>query len=802
MGCSAPLAPGAVQEQVPTAPRALNASSERVAEAAQVVASAGLDLEAFEPLLAMPALGPAAEALERGDGRAAAHTVQAWVRANKPAGVDSLRWHLLLGRLFESAADYGAAAGAYRVAASQPWILAHYARLGQARALSGGGTPRAALELLPAEPPKGPVGLATLLVRATAARKAGEIPLAVDAWRRALSLGVPGAELPEVSLALASALLECEPPLTARNVDASAERSGTCSSANVAEALTAVRRIIVLQEGSDAQLARAIELEQLALSLLSPSDEVRLAPLSAAQRLVLLRALVERRSFERADLLAQELLGADDDPDASGPLACEARMLRAKALAGGRHWGRARDLLVSALARCAVDTDLRARMLYLAGKYGDADGRKMEAIRHFEQLEREAPEHRLADDARLLGAKMWLDRGVEARFTEMLTHMPEDYPQGDMMLDGVFFLALRRMDKGDWSGAASVLERASAIVERTDVLRGQEFSGRERYFLARARIELGQKEQGLSDLVDLVRELPLSYYMLQAYSRLVRDDPHHARTVLNEALDRATEAPFAFEHRPEFDLPEFRRAMELLRVGETEWARREIEAAKLSEGSRAPSVLWGVALLYERAGVAGLAHRLARGLLTDWLSQWPAGDWMRAWQIAFPRPYLNIVQREAERHQVPEYLAYGVMREESAFQPAVVSHANAYGLMQIIVPTARAYAAPLGLPWSGTALKQPTVNIALGCRILGDLSTQFAANPLLAIPGYNAGPGRPRRWRRERPDADFDIWVELIPFRETHRYTKRVLASRATYAFLYHPESAHDAMVLPVKVGG
>ena len=109
-------------------------------------------------------------------------------------------------------------------------------------------------------------------------------------------------------------------------------------------------------------------------------------------------------------------------------------------------------------------------------------------------------------------------------------------------------------------------------------------------------------------------------------------------------------------------------------------------------------------------------------------------------------------------------------------------------------------ARPVGLPHDPASLKRPRVNIALGCRVLGQLRKRFSRNPLLAIPGYNSGPGRPRQWVRGRSHVDFDIWVELIPFRETRRYTKRVLASRAAYAYLYEPDTAAEAMVLPIKV--
>jgi soluble lytic murein transglycosylase len=140
------------------------------------------------------------------------------------------------------------------------------------------------------------------------------------------------------------------------------------------------------------------------------------------------------------------------------------------------------------------------------------------------------------------------------------------------------------------------------------------------------------------------------------------------------------------------------------------------------------------------------------------------------------------------------------MREESAFQHRVVSRSNAYGLMQLIVPTARRMARKLGLPSSAEALKRPAVNVALGCRYLSILQRKFDYNPVLAIPGYNAGPGAPIRWVDARPADDFDLWVERIPYQETRRYTKRVLRAMAAYAMLYGQGMAADLMVLPLAV--
>jgi soluble lytic murein transglycosylase len=359
------------------------------------------------------------------------------------------------------------------------------------------------------------------------------------------------------------------------------------------------------------------------------------------------------------------------------------------------------------------------------------------------------------------------------------------------------------MEKADWSGAAAVLARSVQILGPHDVQRGQECSGRERYFAARASVEMGELERGLSQYEALIGELPLSYYMLNAYSRLSERDPARAERAVAAAMARPEEVPFHIRERPEFERPGFVRALELLRQGDVDSARRELDAMDLFVDDAAPDVMWGVATLYARAGSARHSHALPRWQMTDWLQHWPTGTWRQAWDIAYPRPHIQAVTVEAPRQGVEPSLVYAVMREESAFDASAVSSANAYGLMQLISPTAMHYGKMVGLPYDRRALTTPEISIAIGSRVLASYRDRFFRDdPLLTIPGYNAGPGRPMRWAKDWPSVDFDVWVELIPFRETRRYTKRVLASRASYGFLYYRSPEFDPLRLPQRLNG
>lgn len=692
--------------------------------------------------------------------------------------LDSESW-FQLGHLRSRAGRSSAAASAFERAAREPWTLRAYASYFAALGHAQSGDGEAALRLLEGVPSDVPWSHGANLLRAELLLERGNAGDGIPLLRSLLA----GEEKPSgwtrASLRLGRALLQ-----------ASIEKN---DASDLPEALDRARRVALETAGTSAA-TEALELEQQVLAAM-PRDAFALhEPLTHEQELVRLSALVDRWKWADALIAADELLAKVSGQQSFSTVTCEARLLRAKAQAGVRQWGKAVDQLGDALDRCQGE-DLRARLHFVAGKYAQSDKRYAAAIRIFARLEEEAPSHRLADDARIRRAQSYRELGDDARFTELLGSITLDYPEGDVALDGLFELALLRIEKGDWAQAATVLERAFPKAEQEDRVRDHEHAGRERYFRARAWLELGEKERARIELERLVAERPLSYYMLLGFSRLYALDAARALEVVAHAIGETERAPFAFPHRPEFEGEAFQRALALARHGELEWAEREIASVP---GVDSPELLWAIALTYGRAGAADRAQALARGQLTDWLGRWPTADWRAPWELAFPRPYHDIVGRAARQRGVPEPLVYAVMREESAFRPEVVSHADAHGLMQLILPTARHFGKKLGLPHDATALKRPSINIALGTAVLENYGSIFPEDPLLAIPSYNAGPGRPKRWLRERPGLDFDVWVELIPFTETRRYTKRVLSSRGAYTFLYQ-EQDPASLRLPLR---
>jgi soluble lytic murein transglycosylase len=318
-------------------------------------------------------------------------------------------------------------------------------------------------------------------------------------------------------------------------------------------------------------------------------------------------------------------------------------------------------------------------------------------------------------------------------------------------------------------------------------------------------------ERAKEELAAVIRDYPLSFYMALAHARLADLDPGAASRALAEALAKEpaeAAGTFPVTKGPWMETPGFVRARELLRQGETKLARAELDKLGLSSRTAPREVQYYAAFAFARAQDWRQAHSVFRAPvntgkplptdLTDWLEHYPVGRWRTAWEVAYPRPFAAVVGPASRAQGIPEALAYAIMREESAFDPRVVSGAQAVGLMQLIVPTAAAMGKSLGIAPDEESLKQPSVNVPLGCRYLAVLRGQFPDNPLLSIPGYNAGGKAPEKWISQRPDEDFDLWVERIPYEETRQYTKRVINSMAAYELLYTRDQPSEALRTPM----
>ena len=151
-------------------------------------------------------------------------------------------------------------------------------------------------------------------------------------------------------------------------------------------------------------------------------------------------------------------------------------------------------------------------------------------------------------------------------------------------------------------------------------------------------------------------------------------------------------------------------------------------------------------------------------------------------QAYYPRAYAEVIEPLASDLGLPDHLVYGLVREESYFDPRVVSSAGAVGLSQLMPSTAASVAQKLHLV--DPDLRDPATNLAIGLRHFRDL-VRAAGSTTKALLAYNAGLSRLRRWERSSPGLPADLFVESAAIAETRDYVKKILVSSVMYAFLY-----------------
>lgn len=170
-----------------------------------------------------------------------------------------------------------------------------------------------------------------------------------------------------------------------------------------------------------------------------------------------------------------------------------------------------------------------------------------------------------------------------------------------------------------------------------------------------------------------------------------------------------------------------------------------------------------------------------------------------------PRAYYPVPDMVPQNLAVSRALALAISRRESEFDPTARSSANALGLMQLLPETAGRMAKRLGMVHETVQLTtEPAHNAALGAAYLAQMIEEFGPTVAMVAAGYNAGPGRPRRWIGEFGDprtGDPVDWVETIPFAETRTYVMRVTESLVIYRQRLKGE-AGPIRITPELTGG
>ena len=279
------------------------------------------------------------------------------------------------------------------------------------------------------------------------------------------------------------------------------------------------------------------------------------------------------------------------------------------------------------------------------------------------------------------------------------------------------------------------------------------------YWQGRAEEALGRGQEARSSYETAAR------YSTAYYGQLAR-----ARLGIGEVTLRAAPEVPAEYHRLEVA-----RAFEILYAVD----ERELTAAMAAEFADKSGDVQALAAIGEIAA----RHNDARAALL--IGKIALSHGLPLEHYAFPD--FGVPNYEQIGPQVERCVVYSIVRQESAFNPKVISSANALGLMQVTPDSGRDTAKRYNVAFNQQRLLSDVpYNAQIGTAELGTDIAAWRGSYILAFVAYNAGPRRAQEWIAKYgdprdPKVDPIDWVERIPLAETRNYVERVLENMQVY---------------------
>jgi soluble lytic murein transglycosylase len=501
-------------------------------------------------------------------------------------------------------------------------------------------------------------------------------------------------------------------------------------------------------------------------------------------------------------------------PIAPGNLRYRLELGRGERLFGSRRYSDARTSFLRLKPHAKDDeADLTALRLaeieYFLGDYRDArdnlrpflsrgprqaEARFFYAMAHrglksnesFESMARalaaDFPETTWAEDSLNALGTYYLQQDLDDDADVVFRELYSRFPKSRHAERAAWKAGWRAYRKGRMADAVHFFESASAGFPRSD------YRPAWLYWSGRAREAMGDKPGGIERLRLTVADYENTYYGRLATAALKRlgSAPAQPNLVFVRGV---TELSGEDDRFP----PNADTVRTLLALGLYQPAVEELEFAKEKWGE-SPAILATLAWTNKQMAASETGSRqfaLARGSINTMKRAYPqfmasGGEELpREIQTTiFPLSYWDLIRKYSARHDLDPYLVAALMAQESTFVRDIRSHANAYGLMQLLPSTARQYARKFKIRYSSALLTTPEPNIRIGTAYLADKIAEFGAVHL-ALASYNAGETPVRRWMRERPGLPRDEFIDDIPYPETQQYVKRLLGTAEDYRRLY-----------------
>jgi len=353
------------------------------------------------------------------------------------------------------------------------------------------------------------------------------------------------------------------------------------------------------------------------------------------------------------------------------------------------------------------------------------------------------------------------DEQADAVFREVV----EKYPAGRFAERAFWKAGWWAYRQGRFQDAVRLFDRGAELFPRSD------YRPSWLYWSGRASLQAGDALTAVARL-----RLAATDYHNSYYGRLaVRQLASRRDSAITPSLQRQP---------VQASVPTAQRIALLLATGLNQEAMSELQYAQRVWGD-SPQLQATIALTHRRLGNVRAGINAMKRAYPQYLAAGGETLPSEILQVIFPLDYWTLLQKYSGQRGLDPYVVAALVAQESNFDPVVVSHANAWGLMQVMPATGRSLARKLGVrPFSTQRLTEAEVNVRLGTQFFADSIRKFGGVHF-ALAAYNAGDSRVASWQRERPGMPQDEFIDDIPFPETQNYVKRILGTAEDYRSLY-----------------
>lgn len=286
-----------------------------------------------------------------------------------------------------------------------------------------------------------------------------------------------------------------------------------------------------------------------------------------------------------------------------------------------------------------------------------------------------------------------------------------------------------------------------------------------------------------------------SYYNLKAFYLTSNGLNTHKR--ISEALWELHQQGQSY--LPDY-ISQFRRVLIVEEILGSRWG--DLELRSIQSDTDDWEELYALGELFERMRNFGYAYRKFRAVYNQYFAGSDLPEMVPLFKKLYPLYFTPEIDSAAKQYMLPPELILSVIKKESAFEPKIISYANAYGLMQLLPATASQIAPQLGLSFTSTQqLFIPEINIRMGTFYLSSLLKRYQGNYVMALAGYNAGPHRVDRWKVSYPTSDDDLFLENLEFEQTRVYVRTCVKFFWIYRAIMNPGDVPEEIVnYPVKI--